>query len=96
MSNALTPPYPRSELITGVEFSKYRFHKGDGDMWPITWADDDNMYGGAGDNMGSPMNLWKIAIRDRELMPRVSLVNNLPVDNRKYCMVPGQEKPNSI
>jgi len=49
MASALIPPYPKSDLIAAVRFSKCRFHKGDGDMWPITWADDDNLYGGAGD-----------------------------------------------
>lgn len=96
MASALIPPYPRSDLIAAVLFSKYRFHKGDGDMWPITWADDDNMYGGAGDNMGSPMNFWKITMSNRDLMPTVSLINNRPVDHRAYCRIVGQEKPNSI
>jgi len=50
------PDYPKSTYITMVTFDKFRCHRGDGDMWPITWADDGYLYGGAGDNSGSPMN----------------------------------------
>lgn len=81
------PDYPKSKLITTVEFEKYRYHKADGDMWPITWAADGNLYGGAGDNMGSPMNFYRIEGRGPNHL--VWLVNNLPVDPKKYCMVPG-------
>ncbi len=52
------PGYRKSALITKVTPARYRYHKGDGDMWPITWAADDNLHGGAGDNMGSPMNSY--------------------------------------
>ena len=49
-----TPNYPKSRFIRAVHFDKTRIHKGDGDMWPLTWADDGHLYGAAGDNMGSP------------------------------------------
>ena len=77
------PDYPNSRLIIGAQFGRYRHHKADGDMWPITWASDDNLYGAAGDNQGSPMNFWRI-----EGMGSVYLVDNLPVDHRKYCRIP--------
>ena len=58
--NMPIPQYPKSKLIKNAIFDKYRLHKGDGDMWPLTWAADGNLYGGAGDNQDSPMNLWRI------------------------------------
>jgi hypothetical protein len=60
MQEIPSPNYPASQLIVSVKPDKYRYHKGDGDMWPLTWAKDDNLYGGAGDNLGSPMNFWRI------------------------------------
>ena len=54
------PPYSTSTYITSAVFDKFRCHRGDGDMWPITWADDGYLYGAAGDNSGSPMNFWRI------------------------------------
>jgi hypothetical protein len=59
-SQKAIPPYPVSDLIRGVELGKWRYHHGVGDMWPITWATDDNMYTGAGDNRGSAMNFWRV------------------------------------
>ena len=55
-----SPSYPESTLITGVTLSPFRIHKGDGDMWPLTWAADGNLYGGAGDNLYGPSNFWRI------------------------------------
>jgi hypothetical protein len=83
------PNYPKSKLIVKAQFDKVRIHKGDGDMWPLTWAKDGNMYGGAGDNMGSPMNFWKI-VGDLNTPWDVYLenINNLPVDPRIYCKDP--------
>lgn len=43
MSEMLIPEYPPSQLIVDVKMEKYRHHKGDGDMWPLTWAADDNL-----------------------------------------------------
>jgi hypothetical protein len=79
------PDYPQSRIILGVQLDKYRYHKGDGDMWPLTWASDDNLYGGAGDNLGSPMNFWRI---EGDPPGQLFLVNNLPVDPKKYCRIP--------
>jgi len=81
------PPYPKSSLITKVTLDKYRYHKGDGDMWPLTWAADGNLYGAAGDNMDSPMNFWKIIGEP----PRHYLVHldNLPIDPKVFCQRPG-------
>jgi hypothetical protein len=48
-------PYPPSPAITGVEWapasSIVRQARG-GDNWPITWADDDNLYTAYGDGKG--------------------------------------------
>ena len=59
-ASKVTPPQPKSKLISGVVWDPHRFHKADGDTWPLTWAADNNMYGAAGDNQSSPMNFWKI------------------------------------
>lgn len=54
------PPYEDSDYITKLSVDKVRYHCGEGDMWPLTWAEDGNMYGAAGDNKGVSMNFWKI------------------------------------
>lgn len=54
------PPYEPSELIEEVLFDRYRYHSGEGDMWPLTWGKDDNIYLGAGDNKGCTVNVWKL------------------------------------
>lgn len=91
------PKYPTSKLISGVELDKYRIHKGDGDMWPLTWAADGNIYGGAGDNLGSPLNFWKISgspeffasvYEDTIGGIKVELVDNMPLDPRVYAAGP--------
>ena len=64
--SAPIPAYPASKTIANVSFDRFRCHRGDGDMWPITWADDDNLYGAAGDNSASPMNFWRIPFRSDE------------------------------
>lgn len=89
------PDYPRSTLITSVTFDRYRFHKGDGDMWPLTWAADDHMYGGAGDNMGSPMNFWRI-IGDPPFGFYLELLDNMPVDIHRYCRIPPADENNGV
>lgn len=53
------PPYPRSDYIVDIRWDKRRYHLAEGDMWPITWGADDNLYGAAGDNRHSPMNFWR-------------------------------------
>lgn len=55
MSALVEPPCPPSPVITGVEFSPVntivRMAEGS-DNWPLTWADDDAMYGAYGDGWG--------------------------------------------
>ena len=89
--NLITPPYPTSQYITAVIPDPVRIHKGDGDMWPLTWAADDNNYAGAGDNMGSPMNFWKVSGHPGQHHSwSVSMFNidNLPIDPAVYCQRP--------
>jgi hypothetical protein len=63
-------------------------------MWPLTWASDGNLYGGAGDNRRSPMNFWRISGA-----PNMSLgghqndwvldvIDNQPLDPAVYCTDP--------
>jgi hypothetical protein len=55
MEAIIDTPYPRSGLITKVNFaptsSIVRKAKGS-DNWPITWGDDDNLYTAYGDGWG--------------------------------------------
>jgi hypothetical protein len=89
-----TPKHPLSTTITGVEFDRYRYHSASGDMWPLTWASDGNLYGGAGDNRESPMNFWRIrGLPDPEHGSHVNdwfvdLIDNLPLDPAEYCTNP--------
>lgn len=89
------PPYEKSDYIEGVLFDRFRYHSGEGDMWPLTWAEDDMIYAGAGDNRGCPMNIWKI--KTFRFLPDsltctghwcMDTVNEQPVDLKKYCMNP--------
>lgn len=91
---------PRSSYIQTAVFENRRLHKGDGDMWPLTWAADGNLYAAAGDNLGSPMNFWRISgmphffastfQRDKaDSGLRVELINNFPLDPYIYSQGPG-------
>jgi len=77
-----------------VRFDERRYHQGSGDMWPLTWASDGNLYGGAGDNRRSPMNFWRILDEPRLDHPCyesdwiVDLVDNMPLDPAIYCTDP--------
>jgi len=54
-TTAITAPYPKSSIITGVTWaaSSTIVRKASGsDTWPLTWADDDLMYGAYGDGNG--------------------------------------------
>lgn len=88
------PDVPRSTYITGVRFDKFRCHRGDGDMWPVTWANDDFLYGAAGDNSGSPMNFWRIHEGPKDVFLGsgwgvwLELLDPLPIDPRVYCQRP--------
>ena len=91
--NTITPPYPDSQYITSVSADPIRIHKGDGDMWPLTWAADDNIYAGAGDNMGSPMNFWKVTGHPGQHHSwSVSIYNidNLPIDPADVLPAPAR------
>jgi hypothetical protein len=92
--SAPAPDYPRSEVIKEATFDKFRCHTGVGDMWPITWADDDFLYGGAGDNSGSAMNFWRIHGGPANWSQGTGwgiyteLVDPKPIDPKIYCQRP--------
>ena len=95
--------FPKSDYIISARFHCNRWLNGLGDMWPITWAADDNLYAGAGDNdpsarikglagpMWSPMNFWRI---NEKKTPE--LVDNWPIDPRIYCQKPQVDPKNGI
>lgn len=86
------PPHAKSALVTDVLFDRFRYHSGDGDMWPLTWGKDDCIYGGAGDNSGCPMNIWRIdtlrhvpdALTNTGHW-RLEMINGRPVDLDRCC-----------
>jgi hypothetical protein len=88
---APVPSFIRSSAIRSITFDRFRIHKGDGDMWPITWADDGNLYGAAGDNHYGPMNFWKITGGPQDVFAGtgwgvgLELVHPKPVDPKIYC-----------
>jgi len=84
------PDYPASTHIAEVVPHACRYHKGDGDMWPLTWAADGNLYAGAGDNLDSPMNFWKVVGDPSEgwWRPSLYLIDNTPVKVDEYCPTP--------
>jgi hypothetical protein len=92
--NDAVPNYPTSTAITGVKLERNRYHSASGDMWPITWASDGNLYGGAGDNRESPMNFWRVrGVPDLGKGSHVNdwfvdLIDNLPLDPAIYCTDP--------
>jgi len=91
------PDYPWSALITRVTPGKHRYHKADGDMWPITWAADGNLYGGAGDNSGSPMNFWRITGEPQTGWHfHLMLIDNMPVEVARYCQIPPADARNGV
>ena len=49
-----TPPYPQSTVITGVTWDTSSLKRAapGSDLWPTTWADDDNIYTAWGDGGG--------------------------------------------
>ena len=95
------PPQERSDYIVEVKFDRYRYHCGEGDMWPQTWGKDGSLYTAAGDNKGSPMNFWRVSSygswSDGELDPgkltntndwTIDLIDPLPIDPKRYCLNP--------
>jgi hypothetical protein len=81
-----------STFIKDVTVEPFRLHKADGDMWPITWAADGNLYAAAGDNQESPMNFWRVeghpSEREWGPPPLVYLVDNMPLNPKIYCQRP--------
>lgn len=53
-TNAAGAPYPQSSVISGItwDFSTLRSAASGSDEWPVTWADDDNIYTSWGDGGG--------------------------------------------
>ena len=55
MEAIVGPPYPASSMISGIEWAPVEtiVRRASGsDNWPITWADDDNLYTAYGDGWG--------------------------------------------
>ncbi len=100
--SAPIPAYPASKTIANVSFDRFRCHRGDGDMWPITWADDDNLYGAAGDNSASPMNFWRIHSGPTEPFwgtgwgVYLEQVHPMPIDPKIYCQKPNLDPKNGV
>ena len=92
---AAIPPHEKSDYIVDVLFDRFRYHSGEGDMWPLTWAEDDIIYAGAGDNKGCPMNLRRI--QTLRFSPSaltntgqwsMDMINPQPIPLSKYCQNP--------
>lgn len=85
------PSQQGSDSIVGCVLDKHRYHQGNGDMWPITWGLDGNLYGAAGDNRLSPMNFWRIRgepdLRHSSYQNDwfMDLIDNFPLDPVVYC-----------
>ena len=85
------PPYEQSDYIEEVLLDRFRYHSGEGDMWPMTWAKDGCMYCGAGDNKGCPTNIWKLTTMRYapEALTNtgnwsMDMINSEPADLKKY------------
>lgn len=85
------PPYEPSDYIEEVLLDRFRYHSGEGDMWPMTWAKDGCTYCGAGDNKGCPTNIWRL--KTMRYAPEaltntgnwsMDMINGEPADLRKY------------
>ena len=92
---AAIPPHEKSDYIVDVLFDRFRYHSGEGDMWPLTWAEDDIIYAGAGDNKGCPMNLWRIqtlcfspSALTNTGQWSMDMINPQPIPLSKYCQNP--------
>lgn len=76
------PPYPRSDVIKDAEFAPaettIRLAEGS-DNWPVTWADDDNLYSAYGDGRGfAPFTDIKLSLglaQIKGMPPDISGVN---------------------
>lgn len=96
------PLHEWSTDVRVLKVERYRYHQAVGDMWPITWGADDNMYAGAGDNRGSPMNFWRVTgcpDPNRECHQgdwALDLIDNLPLDPVRYCTDPRVDRKMGI
>ncbi|MCL2361076.1 MAG: DUF4185 domain-containing protein [Defluviitaleaceae bacterium] len=90
------PNYPKSTFIKGITFDKYRLHKGNGDMWPSTWADDDNLYTASGDIPGSVLNFWKVTGIPHFAGLSVDMVNFTPIDPEYAKTLPETHPKNNL
>lgn len=63
-------------------------------MWPLTWGADGNIYTAAGDNQGSPLNVWKVSgyphffssvYNDPLDAIKMELLDNMPLHPAVYC-----------
>lgn len=72
-------PYPMSDVITAVDWSPpdqiIRMAPGS-DNWPLTWADDDLLYGAYGDGWGFPPKV------EKKLSLGLVCVSGMPPDIR--------------
>lgn len=90
--NVPIPKIPKSNLIMEVQ-TEQPGHIGTGDMWPLTWGKDDNIYAAAGDNFGipkttfSPMNIFIVQGVPAKGI-KIEEIHHLPVDPKIYCWGP--------
>ncbi|NJD02224.1 MAG: DUF4185 domain-containing protein, partial [Ruminiclostridium sp.] len=91
------PDYPLSKDIPGMTRLTAPMVIGTGDMWPLTWADDNDLYTGAGDNYAfgpawSFMNFWKITGtppgHDAICVNSLDFVKGLVKEEVKYSVKP--------
>jgi hypothetical protein len=57
-------PYPRSTIITDLAWAPAEtiVRHGDGDNWPMTWADDDALYTAYGDDTGFDSEIERLSL----------------------------------
>jgi hypothetical protein len=93
-ARAAIPPFSQSDFVRSARLDRFRYHQASGDMWPLTWASDGNLYGAAGDNRNSPMNFWRVRgepqkeSTNHQLDWILDLIDNLPLDPAVYCTDP--------
>jgi hypothetical protein len=88
--------YPASKLIKSAAFDKYRLHKGTGDMWANTWADDGEIYAASGDIPGSVLNFWKVTGEPHFFALNIAMINLMPVDAEFASRLPDTHKHNNM
>ena len=90
-----TPPFPQSSFISHVKFGDEVVSGPSGDTWPLAWADNNQMYGSAGDNHGSKMNVWKASGWPGKDLD-VEMLNNDPFNLAELCPSTKNAKPSSL